>query len=427
MHDEAEISLREIIEVLLKFKGLIALVTASAVLAASIAVFWVIEPKYEAEAKLIVADFKPSTEAISTDLVGGLPIYPDFTIDSYREQLKNPEVMEKVLAELNLSELGYTVSSLSRAVSVEAIRGTNLIKIKVRDGSPELAAQIANALALNFTEFITTLTQEQASKTLALLEEALLIQDANLNAAQLAYSNFLKQPNGVAELGSEISSKISQITSFKSILAQLEIDIAVETAAQLSTQAQLAQTERYLYTTKTIVDDPVLYNLVQGQETTGGTALLEVKSQEHNPLYLSLQAGLSTRVTTLARLRAQNKDTIARLTQLQVRLETLQVDLADKTYQAELLQRNVAVAQKSFNTYIDRREEVRIAQSAKLGEAAVVISSRAVAPIVPVSPKKLLTLVVAAFAGMMIGVFSAFLKGYWDATTPAGRSRPVVG
>ena len=427
MHDEVEISLREIVETLLNYKVLIALVTLASVLAASILVFWVMEPQYEAEAKLIVADFKPSTMVTSGDLVGGLPIYPDFTIDSYREQLKNPEVISKVIEELKLSDLDYTVASLASAVSVEAIKGTNLIKIKARTDSPELAAQIANALALSFTEFITTLTQEQASKTLHFLEEGLLTQDVSLNEAQLAYTNFLKQPSGVLELESERSSKISQITSFKSTLAQLEIDIAVETAAHLSTQIQLAQTEQYLYSTKTIVDDPALYNLVQGQETTGGTALLEVKSQEHNPLHLSLQASLSARVTNLARLRAQRKDTTARLTQLQDQLETLQVDLADKIYQADLLQRNVAVAQKSFNTYIDRREEVRIAQSAKLGEAAVVVSSRAVPPSSPVSPKKMLTLVVAAFAGIMIGVVLAFLKGYWDATTPAGRSRSVLG
>ena len=210
MHDEVEISLREIIEVLLKFKWLIALVTASAVLAASIAVLWVIEPKYQAEAKLIVSDFKPSTKVNTGDLVGGLPIYPDFTIDSYREQLKNPEVINKVLTELKLRELGYSASSLAGAVSVEAIKGTNLIKIKVTDRSPELAAQIANALAVSFTEFVTTLTQEQASKTLDLLEEGLLTQDSSLNQAQLAYTSFLKQPGGVAELESEMASKIGR-------------------------------------------------------------------------------------------------------------------------------------------------------------------------------------------------------------------------
>ena len=188
----------------------------------------------------------------------------------------------------------------------------------------------------------------------------------------------------------------------------------------------LFRSERYIYTTKTILDDPALYALVQGQTTAGDAALLEVKSQEHNPLYLNLEARLSSSITSLARLRAQYADTTASVAQLQNQLARLQVDLADKSYQADLLQRNVTAAQTSFFTYLDKLAEVRIAQSAKLGEAAVIISSRAVAPTAPVSPKKMLTLVVAAMAGMMLGVFVAFLKGYWDATAPAGPTRSMA-
>ena len=162
---------------------------------------------------------------------------------------------------------------------------------------------------------------------------------------------------------------------------------------------------------------------MQGKETSGGTALLEVKSEDYNPLYLKLQDGLSTSSTTLARLKAQHKDTLSKVTRLQNSLEVLQVELADKSYQADTLQRNITVAQKTFYSHLDKLAEVRIGQSTNLGEAAVVISSRAIVPMDPISPNKKLALVVAAIAGMMIGVSAAFLKGYWDSTTlPADRS-----
>ena len=423
MQDEIEISLRELIEIPLRYKWSIALITLVAVLTTAVAVFFVVPPIYQAESKLIVADFKPSTKVTSTDLVAGLPIYPDFTIDSYREQLKNPEVISKALADLSLDPSTYTVESVSDIVTIDAIKGTNLIKIKVKDRDPLVAAQIANALAVSFTTFITTLTQEHANQTVELLEGALSSQEGSLNEVQSAYTEFLKQPNGVPELTSEVSSIISQVTSFKSALAQIEIDTAVEEAKQSSMRTQLDQTEKYLVTTKTIVDDPASYNLVQGKETSGGTALLEVKSEDYNPLYLKLQDGLSTSSTTLARLKAQHKDTLSKVTRLQNSLEVLQVELADKSYQADTLQRNITVAQKTFYSHLDKLAEVRIGQSTNLGEAAVVISSRAIVPMDPISPNKKLALVVAAIAGMMIGVSAAFLKGYWDSTTlPADRS-----
>ena len=261
MQDEIEISLRELIEIPLRYKWSIALITLVAVLTTAVAVFFVVPPIYQAESKLIVADFKPSTKVTSTDLVAGLPIYPDFTIDSYREQLKNPEVISKALADLSLDPSTYTVESVSDIVTIDAIKGTNLIKIKVKDRDPLVAAQIANALAVSFTTFITTLTQEHANQTVELLEGALSSQEGSLNEVQSAYTEFLKQPNGVPELTSEVSSIISQVTSFKSALAQIEIDTAVEEAKQSSMRTQLDQTEKYLVTTKTIVDDPASYKI----------------------------------------------------------------------------------------------------------------------------------------------------------------------
>ena len=166
------------------------------------------DPVYEAQAKLIVSDLvskQQSSEAPS--IIDSLTPYPDFYIESYKEQIKNPEILSKTIEELQLDPEEYTISSLAKAITIDQTTGTNIIRVKVKNTDPELAAKIANSVAVNFTNFITDLSKKQASKSLEYIENQLKIEEENLNKALLAYQEFLKQPRGVSELESEKSSK----------------------------------------------------------------------------------------------------------------------------------------------------------------------------------------------------------------------------
>ncbi len=127
---EEEISLRELIEALLKRKKTIALITMAFIICAGIASFFVIEPSYEAKAMIRLSDA------------------PIGVVD-YAAQITNYDVLSSTVADLDLQEKGFDIEKLRRMLTVETIKDTNLIEITAKNSDPALAAGIANEMAVN--------------------------------------------------------------------------------------------------------------------------------------------------------------------------------------------------------------------------------------------------------------------------------------
>jgi len=417
---EEEISLRELIEVLLKNKALIAIITIVCIIISGIFSFFVIEPTYEAEAKLLLSDLKieqPKIEGIGK-VLDNLSNYPNFNVESYKEQIKNPEILQKTIEQLKLDTEKYTLNSLSGSISVENLKNTNIIKIKVKNHDPDLAAKIANALAVNFSDFISQIAKKQATKSLEYIENQLAVEEEKLNGALLAYKKLLQMPRGVSELESEQASKIKLLTQYKEQLSQIDLDISIITANLFEAKEQLKNTDKYIVTTKTLADDFLLSNYVKQEKdlNISDIAKVEMKSEQVNPLYVSLHQTISNEELNLAKAKVKKVNLETIITTSQKELENLQVDLAEKQHQMDLVTRQVDIAKKTFNALQEKYEEIRITHSSKVGETAVVISSEAVTPEKPISPRKALNLAIAAILGLMMAVFIAFFKEYWKST-----------
>ena len=95
-------------------------------------------------------------------------------------------------------------------------------------------------------------------------------------------------------------------------------------------------------------------------------------------------------------------------------LENIQVELAEKEHQQKLIQRKVNLAQSTYDAFLKKYEETRIAESSEIGDSSILIVSKAVVPQTPVSPRKALNLAIAGVLGVMIGVFVVFFKEYWE-------------
>lgn len=419
--EEQEISLRELIEVLLKNKFLIAGITLVSILISFMLSFYVIEPTYEAEAKLLVADLKinqPKIEGIE-NIIDSLSNYPNLTVESYKEQIKNPEILLKVREQLELDPEKYPLRVLANdLITIENAKNTNVITIKVRENNPELAAKIANTLAVNFSDFITQLAKKQASKSLEYIKTQLATEEKNLNQALLEYKKFLQQPRGVSELESEQTSKIKLLTYLKEKLAQIDINISIAETTLKEAQKQLSITEKTIITKKSLSEDPVLYSYVKNEKGTNTkeTLTIEMKNEEINPIYIELKKKISNTQINLAEQKATKSELLKKIAITRKELEQLQVELAEKKHQSEILNRQVNLAQKTYNSFMDKYEESRITQSGKIGDTAVVVSSEAIVPVRPVAPKKALNLAIAGILGLMLAVFVAFFKEYWSST-----------
>jgi len=416
--EEQEISLRELIEILLKNKLVIAGITVVCVLVAFVYSYYMIDPTYQAEAKILVSDLKKDQPDVNSiqGIIDNYANYPNFTVESYKDQMKNPEILFNVRKQLGLDPEEYSLRALADIITVENPQKTNVLTIRVKEKEPELAANIANTLAANFSDFITRLAQKQATKSLEYIEAQLEVEEKNLNKVLLEYKKFLQQPRGVSELESEQASKIASLTNLKEQLSQLDINISVSEKKLIAAQKQLENTDKILTTKNSLSENPILYNYIQNEKGIDSkeALIIEMQNEGINPNYLDLDRTINDLRINLAEYQAAKEQINNQIKITQTQLEQLTVELADKKHQNDILSRKVAVAQKTYNSFMDKYEESRITQSGKIGENAVVVSSEAMVPIRPVAPRKALNVAISGVLGIMLGVFIAFFRAYWE-------------
>jgi uncharacterized protein involved in exopolysaccharide biosynthesis len=98
----------------------------------------------------------------------------------------------------------------------------------------------------------------------------------------------------------------------------------------------------------------------------------------------------------------------------QKELENMQIELVDKEYNQALKQRKVDLSQGTYDIFLNKYEEIRIAESTEVGDSTINIISQAAIPEIPTGSSKMLNLAIAGVLGMMIGVFVTFFKEYWN-------------
>ena len=418
---EQEIDIRELIEVILRGKAIIAGITILAILIAGTLSFFVMSPTYEATATLMVSPLSPKKLNVEEDsayqaLLDSLSRYPQLTMETYRAEVKNPVILKELINDMKLDTEKYTISSLANSISVEAVQDTNLVKIKVKNTDPALASDISNKISQKFVAFISKTTKEQLGKSAEFIKQQLDQEKINLDAATADLKEFLAKPRGVNELRQEIDSKISQMTNFKTQLVDLEVEQETITASIGKTKEELANQPKTLVTQKSIMDDQLMEKIA---DETGNLSLdnisnLQLHSEEVNPIYLELSQALANDTIKLSSISAQRNAIKEKITDNQKQLEALQAESAEKEVTYEQLQRQVELSKENYNTFLEKYQESKVTQSAKIGEANIMVVSPAMIPEQPVSPNKKLNVAIAAVLGLMLSVFLVFFKDFWQ-------------
>ncbi|MEW6624924.1 MAG: Wzz/FepE/Etk N-terminal domain-containing protein, partial [Bacillota bacterium] len=176
---EEEINLRELIEVLIRGKMLIAAITIAAVLVSGVFSFLIISPTYQAKAMLLIN--QPNIRALEADsmfsvLLESISQYPMMTIEGLRRQVKNPEVLKAVLDSVQASREGMTLTGLADKIEVQAVKDTRLLEISVNDKDPAFAAEIANILSQEFIKFINEQNKHRMNQSVSFLEKQIQIE-----------------------------------------------------------------------------------------------------------------------------------------------------------------------------------------------------------------------------------------------------------
>jgi len=418
-----EISLRELIETLLKRKKMIIGVTVFAVLASAIVSFFILEPVYETRMVLMASNFSDRLQSSQINgegidsILSGLSQYPNMTMDTYKEQVKAPRVMRETIAELGLEEI-YDVESLAKAITLETIPNTNLLNIKMKAEDPELAAEIVNTVGTKFVAFVSDKAKEQATTTSKYIETQIEVEKEQLEKALIEQKDFLAQPQGVKELTQEVDAKLMLVTNYKTSLIETELQREVLQQSINKIKTELANEDPLITTEKSILEDSVLSDLAKENtgENTGNIANIRMNNEEVNPVYIELKQQQNVASIELAATQTKIQMLKTQIEEVQQQVEDLQVKLAEKQHEERLIDQKVNIAQNTYDAFTRKHESLRVTESAQVGESNMIVVSKAYPTTRPVGPRKALNVAISGVLGLMIGVFAAFFIEYWQTT-----------
>lgn len=264
MKNPKEIDLHWILTMIRRWWRLIAVCT----LLAGAAAFWVTsskDPSYEATATLLVSPGSSSRTSEYTTLVAGEKLAL-----TYNEMLKSKIILETVIAQLGLPVSPNVLANKIRAVSVSQ---TQLIRLTVKDKSPQQAAHLANTIAEVFTTYIQSLQSQRYTQSLDSVQDdmrAMLVKSQETQAQIDALnSSKVKDEARLANLQTLIGEQRDDYRSLEREYQNLKLSIAQQTdTVKIAEPAQVPSkiTAYPFQATTTLLVGNASYNVQDNQQ-----------------------------------------------------------------------------------------------------------------------------------------------------------------
>lgn len=444
---EQEISLRELIEVLLKHKKLIAIITG-VTFALSLIISFITPPVYEARTTLLVnpigSQQKNKEITSSADVLDTISQYPEMSVETYKEQFLNSEVLQAAIKELDLKDESgnlMKIRSLREKVTVEVIDGTNLIKVSVRDRDPQLASDIVNTLNEKFIDFITAMTKRKSLQAVEAITEQLEVEKKALDEEAKKKRDYLMSSQDIEILNQEIVTLRDQLTAYKSSLIdvdkQIEADlISLKTMEKsgIRSNIDIVEIESKIQLKGTQTGGQAVLgengensnsNNANSYKATDSSTMeqaIEIKLTNTSNLSDAMLTAQRTQIETRLVQNVSEKEVLEKkIDELQQRLSDLRATLATEEYKYNEVMRDYELAEASFEAYQVKKSEAEQNAAADIGRASIIVSSPAVVPDIPASPNKMLNLAIGIVLGLMAGVFVSFFKEYWKNSGPVDK------
>ena len=444
---EQEISLRELIEVLLKHKKLIAIITG-VTFALSLIISFITPPVYEARTTLLVnpigSQQKNKEFTSSADVLDTISQYPEMSVETYKEQFLNSEVLQAAIKELDLKDESgnlMKIRSLREKVTVEVIDGTNLIKVSVRDRDPQLASDIVNTLNEKFIDFITAMTKRKSLQAVEAITEQLEVEKKALDEEAKKKRDYLMSSQDIEILNQEIVTLRDQLTAYKSSLIdvdkQIEADlISLKTMEKsgIRSNIDIVEIESKIQLKGTQTGGQAVLgengensnsNNANSYKATDSSTMeqaIEIKLTNTSNLSDAMLTAQRTQIETRLVQNVSEKEVLEKkIDELQQRLSDLRATLATEEYKYNEVMRDYELAEASFEAYQVKKSEAEQNAAADIGRASIIVSSPAVVPDIPSSPNKMLNLAIGIVLGLMAGVFVSFFKEYWKNSGPVDK------
>lgn len=436
-NDNDTIDLKKLFSLMIEKKKIVLAIIVVCTLIATIVAF-VLPKSYQSTTLVRVKSNNSSTMAgyeamaagFGIDIGGGNSGSPE----SYIELMKSREVLEPIIAELDLSDEDkekLTAEGFAKKnLEVTNIKKTDLITIAAYGKTPEEAQMISQGVADNFLALMTKLNKEDNSTTLKFLDERIKIAKEEMETAENKLAAY-QQEHKIYAPDEQAKAIIANLNNYDTTIAQLQAQSEGDSAKLAGVTGQLEQQNASLLEynvsdntnigniRESIVNKRVELVGLQQQFTDEHPDVIKAK-EELNSLEKSLSDEIAKAVNsqsvTLSPVQSNLlKDKISTEVQISVNnasLEALKAKQAEAqeniaTLSADSveymrLERNAKITGQVYTSLVQNYEQTRIQEAKDSMDIQIIDAADLPKEDMPAKPNKKLVVAIGFVLGIMI-------------------------
>lgn len=444
-NDNDTIDLKKLFSLMMEKKKIVIAIVVICTIIATIVAF-VLPKSYQSTTLVRVKSGSSSMSGYAAmaagfgiDIGGGGAGSPE----SYIELMKSREVLEPIIAELDLPDedkekmtaAGFAKSNLE----VTNMKKTDLITIVAYGKTPEEAQMISQGVADNFLALMTKLNKEDNSTTLKFLDERIKIAKEEMETAENKLAAY-QQEHKIYAPDEQAKAIIANLNNYDTTIAQLQAQSEGNSAKLAGVTSQLEQQNASLLEynvsdnanigniRESIVNKRVELVGLQQQFTDEHPDVIKAK-EELNSLEKSLSdeivKAVNSQSVTLSPVQASLlKDKISTEVQISVNnasLEALKAKQAEAqeniaTLSADSveymrLERNAKITGQVYTSLVQNYEQTRIQEAKDSMDIQIIDAADLPNEDMPAKPNKKLIVVIGFALGIMIS-FGYILYNY---------------
>ena len=404
---------------------------------------------YEAEGTILIKNesVAPAVTEIGRETSEVEPLTRNTVpLDTEAAKIRSLPVVQRTIQQLDLrGPAGQYLrpKEFLNSLSVESIKGSDILSITFQGTSPEMTAKVVNTIMSNYLDHSNYVIQSETIKSRQFIEKKLPEAKSKVIFLEEKLQNF-KEANNLFDPKKEEEVTIENIVSLQKQIAQAKVQMASAKtrSSELLRQLGLKDSESALLTnlSQTPEVQEVLKDL---NRTEAKLAIARTRVTSFHPLINELEEQTKTLKSTLSRqvnlalgplngkilnLRVSElqKDLTEQLIELesvylassqQVKtLSNIQINYRQRAQmlprldrQMRTIQRDLKIADSIYTSLLLKLQNLQVAEEQNTVNAHII--SQALAPEDPIAPVKSLYLLSGIFLG---GIFSGLTICFYE-------------
>ncbi len=441
--EEQEIQLKDYLNIIIRYKWLVAFIFLAVFIAFSIYTAKA-SRIYKATSKVLLEDrmasdllfssFSNKASSINNN-IQILTSYPVMKI-TYQILRKKPVFTSLPISKIESNPEGY----LKDGLSVDTERETDILIINFESTSPLEAKEAANAAAHALIQQDTDYARIEFRNTREFLANQLEENDRRLRNSEEELRTY-KIEHGISILSEETQELIKQSSELAAMFSAAETELEVANNHLKFLQAELSVQDILLSDVNSVLSSPLLDQLkkeiVENQTQYVNFLTRSDYSADHpelkslNNSIESAKKRLNEEIQRIISVKSGSSDPLIYRSTLIEKISTAQIDqnlkdskvvslqkavedynrkmsiLPDTEIELARLERSYLINEKIYTMLIEKFEDAKIAERSKIGNVRIVEEARV--PAKPIKPNKKMNLMISIIFGLGMGIGAALL------------------